>query len=410
MLPTHDRIDAVLRDPERLEALRGLRRMDDPPGGDLDTLAGLSARVLRTPVAWIALMDAERQEFRGQSGLPPPLDRTREAPAWQSLCRYVVATGAPLRVPDLRRFPVDAGRTALLRADLRAYLGHPLAGPEGRRVGTVCVACRMPREWGDDDVETLRGLAAAAGWLLRLAVRLRERTEAVRAHERVLAMVAHELRNPLHAIVSGVQLARMYPQGTPSPATDPLRLIDRAARRMRRLVTDLLEVGSAEGGHMAVERRPARAPELVRGAVREIGPLAAESDVSLRADVPARLPAVCADAQRVRQVLGNLLGNALKFTPRGGEVVVSARAWRSCVRFRVRDSGPGVAPEQRAHLFDPFWQGDPHDRRGVGLGLSIAREIVQSHGGRIGASTPPSGGTVLWFTLPLARAADPVPA
>jgi signal transduction histidine kinase len=129
-------------------------------------------------------------------------------------------------------------------------------------------------------------------------------------------------------------------------------------------------------------------------------PLASGSSIVMEASVAADLPAVLADAARIQQVLSNLVGNAVKFTPRQGRITVAADRLETEVRFAVIDTGPGIPPEQVPHIFGRFWQARSSDRRGLGLGLAIAKGIVEAHNGRIWVESQVGAGSTFYFTLP----------
>ena len=133
-------------------------------------------------------------------------------------------------------------------------------------------------------------------------------------------------------------------------------------------------------------------------------PLVKEAGLKLTVTVPKKIPAVSADAERIGQVLSNLVGNAIKFTPSGGKITVSAASDGDFVRVSVSDTGTGIAKEQLPHIFDRFWQSSKSTirARGAGLGLPIARGIVRAHGGKIGVASETGKGSTFWFTLPIA--------
>jgi PAS domain S-box-containing protein len=256
------------------------------------------------------------------------------------------------------------------------------------------------------DLDMLQEIGMKAGVYLDSARLFRSAQEAIAERDRVLGVVAHDLRGPLNSIVlrSELALRKLVPS---SPAVEPLRIalgrIEDAAMHMERLVRDLLDVSRMQTGRFQLELRPWTPGALVAGAVDQAGPQAATQRVALRVVVEPGLPAVRADRDRVLQVFSNLLGNALKFTPEGGEIEV--RAWHdgpARVAFAVRDNGPGIPPEHQRHVFDRFWQSDRCDRRGTGLGLSICKGIVECHGGEIAVDSKPGLGSTFRFTLPLA--------
>jgi signal transduction histidine kinase len=137
---------------------------------------------------------------------------------------------------------------------------------------------------------------------------------------------------------------------------------------------------------------------------------ASKLDLRLRVDVAEQLPDLFADRDRLLQVLDNLIGNAIKFTAPGGNIVVGAAPRASEVLFRITDTGAGIPQEQLAHLFDRFWQAEKADRRGAGLGLPIVKGIIEAHGGRIWVESQIGRGTTFYFTVPIASPAEAHPA
>ena len=237
------------------------------------------------------------------------------------------------------------------------------------------------------------------------AAALAERAQAAaQAREDVLGVVAHDLRNPLNVVSMTTQLFLDIEPSVEQRAK-LLLAMQRAVRQMNRLITDLLEVVRLESGRLGLDLREVPAYEILIHA-KEMGEYAAaENGVVLevrRVDDGLR---VRADTERVLQVLGNLAGNALKFAGRGGRVTHGAAGSGQYVVFSVADTGPGIAPSDMAHLFDRFWQART-DRRGVGLGLTIARGIVEAHGGRIWVESRAGEGSTFSFTLPMATGAS----
>jgi signal transduction histidine kinase len=244
-------------------------------------------------------------------------------------------------------------------------------------------------------------LLRARALSLALRERAEEAEEAARVRDEVLALVSHDLRNPLNLILTSAELMRQL--GPLAPVQEKqLVMIQRAAARMTRLAADLLEVSGVEAAGVAI--RPAAV--LVGPLIQEVGEAMshAAADVDVRLDVEAGTDgaAALADHDRIFQVLSNLIDNALKFTPAGGAVRVSAAAEEDVVRFTVADTGPGIAAADLPHVFDRFWQARQTRRGGAGLGLAIARGIIKAHGGALWAENQPDGGSAFHFTLPVA--------
>ena len=175
---------------------------------------------------------------------------------------------------------------------------------------------------------------------------------------------------------------------------------------MNSLIQDLLDVAVMENGQLAVQRERLSAGDLVREAVESQAMLASSSGLELRLEVHPGVHDVLGDRKRLLQVFDNLIGNALKFTPKGGCITVEAAARAGEVVFSVADTGPGIARESLQHIFEPFWQAATRAARlGAGLGLPITRGIVDAHGGRIWVESELERGSTFFFAIPAAPAA-----
>ena len=262
--------------------------------------------------------------------------------------------------------------------------------------------------------EAERGARAHAEETNRL---LRESQQATRAREETLAVVSHDLRSPLSAIGAAAALLSRKLRG--GDGDKQVGTILRAASRMERLIRDLLDLASIDSGTLSISRARNAAADLVRETIEQFAAEAAARQLSLTAAVEEGLPELDVDRERLLQALGNLVQNAVKFTPAGGSVVVEAcRAGRS-LRLSVRDTGPGVDAAALPHIFERHWHSAQASREGHGLGLSIARGIVEAHGGTVSAESAPGSGSLFSFLLPLdvgapvaapARPGPPAPA
>ncbi len=214
--------------------------------------------------------------------------------------------------------------------------------------------------------------------------------------------VAHELRAPLTNIRGYLAAAK---DGLVEPDAALVDNLYEEARLLNRLVNDLQELALAEAGQLHLELCPLQLGEVVLATVEAFEPRAEARSISLQADVPPDLPLVTADPHRVGEVLHNLINNALDFTPREGQVVVSVRPNGEWVNVQVHDSGPGIPPEHLPFIFERFYRVDPSRARatgGAGLGLAIVKQLVQAHGGRVWAESEPGAGATFGFSLPLA--------
>jgi len=220
------------------------------------------------------------------------------------------------------------------------------------------------------------------------------------AREEILRIVAHDLRNPLNTIHMATSLLIEEP-GPETARVSQLRIIQRSGERMNHLIQDLLSVTTIEAGRLSIAPRKVAVHELFREASEMLEPIAREKAIAFTVSVADDLPAVRADPARMLQVISNLVGNAVKFTPAGGTITLSAIRADGRVQCSVADTGPGIPAAQIPRLFGKFWQAKRGDGRGVGLGLAIARGIVEAHGGTIGVQSEEGRGSVFSFALPV---------
>lgn len=228
--------------------------------------------------------------------------------------------------------------------------------------------------------------------------------QAVKDRDRVLAVVSHDLRNPLQtiAMASALLLHDIPVEKKQTQAA----LIKRSVEQMQRLLQDLLDAAQIEELGLSINAEPCHACDLIQQATDLLMPLADSRSVTLLGHT-APQAVVSADCARILQVFTNLISNAIEHTPKGGRVEVEAQVnERKELHFQVKDTGSGIAPEVLPHIFTAFWRGEQSSRPGAGLGLSIAKEIVEAHGGRIWAQSETGQGSIFHFTLPLAAGAE----
>lgn len=236
-----------------------------------------------------------------------------------------------------------------------------------------------------------------------------EAEAAIRAREHVLAVVSHDLRGPLASILIGASLLAEGMSGTPETALylKHAAAIQRAAEQMSQLLNDLLDVSRIEAGFLSLEREPHSSAELLCATAETFQPQVERRQLQLHIDDTAGATQVLCDRARVLQVFSNLVGNALKFTSEGGRIVLRSHRDGEMVWFSVTDTGRGIPPDQLPHIFKRYWQARKADRQGIGLGLAIAKGVVEAHGGSISVESS-TGGTAFAFSIPIAApGADP---
>jgi signal transduction histidine kinase/DNA-binding response OmpR family regulator len=326
-----------------------------------------------------------------------PLDR-----AAPHLMRSVIETHQPLLLEEVTAdvlTPLAQSQEHLRlmrRLNARSIMAVPLLAGD-RLLGAVGMATRR-RAYTAHDLESAARLASAAAPELEKARTYESLQAALRARDRVLGVVAHDLRNPLNTIVMATEL--LLEDALPeAQRLRQLDIIRRTGARMNRLIQDLLDVARMEGGGMTLDLALHDPCALAREAV-ELNAAQAESIGSpIEVEVDGRPGLVRVDRDRILRVLSNLIGNAIKHAA-GTRIRVRVLRHEVGVGFQVQDEGPGIPPEMLPYLFTPFWQARRADSQGAGLGLAISRGIVEAHGGRIWAESELGVGTTLSFVLP----------
>jgi PAS domain S-box-containing protein len=297
---------------------------------------------------------------------------------------------------DLRRLE-EALRLAPLHAGDGARLEHRLRRPDGHVIW-VHTGVVLGRR-GDTGAPALHG---ATTDVTPLKTAEESARQAVRARDELVGLVTHDLRNLVHSALLGADL--IVKSGEAGPAvTRWAEGILRAGHHMLRLLADLLDPAALTSATLAIEPRPQGITTIVEDAVEAARDLAAAKGVDLEVAALDPSAVVRCDRRRILQVFQNLLGNAIKFTPPGGAVVVAARPGATEVEFSVEDTGPGLSADDLSRLWERGWKKDPADPRGAGLGLFIARSLVEAHGGQVRAESRPGGGATFSFTLPRAE-------
>jgi signal transduction histidine kinase len=223
----------------------------------------------------------------------------------------------------------------------------------------------------------------------------------------LVATVAHEFRTPLTSLRMAVHILNEQAVG---PLTEKQASLLSAARedceRLQSMVDDFLDLSRIESGRIEVHPLPTSAASLVKDAVEEHRAAADERQVRLDAIPPLPEDKVLVDRDLIRHVFSNLLANAIRHTPSGGSIQVSAQPANGCVRFAVADTGAGIQPEYREQIFERFFRVPGSTSGTAGLGLFIAREVVKGHAGEIGVESEPGKGSTFWFTIPAAAKSD----
>jgi signal transduction histidine kinase len=390
-------------------------------GATLDyeqTLATVAQLVVRDFADWciVEIMEEHEQVRRVKVASADPtkvelctqleqLSVDRDRP---SFVRSVIETKQPLLVEHVSQDQFDSIAPGL--EQIGAFRGItptslmtlPLL-IRGEILGTMTFVSTTPsRAYGLRDLRLAEVLADRASVAIENARLYGASMHATRLRDQVLGIVAHDLRNPLSGILLQVDALKRHGPKPERRSQKPREVIRGAVIRMNRLIQDLLDIALMESGQLAIERARLSARDLIVDAVEMQKPLASSSSLELRVDVDREVPEIWGDRERLLQVFGNLIGNAIKFTEAGGRIIVGAASRDHDVVFWVADTGGGIASEHLPLVFDRFWQATRAGRQGAGLGLPITKGIVEAHGGRIWVESTRGRGTTFSFTIPKA--------
>jgi signal transduction histidine kinase len=383
-------VTIAVQDARRVAQIGKYEVLVSPPRQDLIALVEIAAQIAQVPMATINLITETEQHQVATYGFDGAICSRED-----SMCNVVLDAGAPVIVPDASLDPRWSANPFVTGeiGHVRFYATHQLTTPDGVVIGTLCVFDEKPRSLTDEQEHALVGLADRVVDLLELELRTRELE---RSNEQLAAFagqVSHDLRNPLTAVSMSLN---MLGDEIDEDDADKAFLVQRAiggAGRMQTLIDDLLKFARVGG-------------ELQRGAV-DLGALL--DDVVEDLAVPLAkatvitgdLPTVTGDAVQLRAVLQNLMANAAKFVRAGEPPHIEIDSVKRDGRWRIEvcDRGPGIAEDQRERVFQPLARID-EEVDGSGIGLSTCRRIIDAHGGRIGLTDAPYGGTCAWFELP----------
>jgi signal transduction histidine kinase len=381
----------------------------------LTALVKMVEQQCRGVVASVLILDETGHRLRHAAAPDLPAAFVRAADGLEigptaGSCGTAAFRGERVVVEDLQASPLwESARELAARHQLKACWSQPIFSADGQVLGTFALYPDTARGPDESEIHLLESAAHVAGVTIEhdraqaALRRAKEEAEAANAaKDDFLATVSHELRTPIGAVLLWAKLLRSG-NLDPDQQRQALDTIVRAAEDQKRLVNTLLDASRILHGRVQAELRPLALAKLVRDAVAAMRPSAEAKGVELH-EVLCEAPAL-GDPPLLRQVVTNLVDNALKFTPKGGRVQVRLTREKDAAQIEVADTGAGMSPEFLPHAFDRFRQGEPSlDRAhgGLGLGLSIVRGLVELHGGTVrAASDGPGRGSTFVVTLPL---------
>lgn len=398
---------------DKLRRLQGIADISLSHLGLKDLLSQMLDHIrelLKADGAALLLLDEEGKVLTARSSVGPmqETDDQTPVPIGKGIVGRIASERAPIILHNLASLKSKTGDN--LHSECRSLIGAPLL-IEGRVIGVIRAIAVEASRFTDDDLRLLQ-LAADRVALVIEHARLYEaeqsaRVEAERANrmkDEFLAIISHELRSPLNAILGWVVLMREGKLDADATRR-ALETVERSARSQNRMINDLFDVSRIISGKLRLNLRPIPPAQIVESAVEALRPAAAIKEIELHTDLDSETGPLLADSDRLQQIVWNLVSNAIRFTPKGGQVRICLHPIESLIEIVVTDTGAGINQEFLPHVFDRFRQADSSSRRkqgGLGLGLAIVRHLAELHGGTVEAASAGEGqGATFSVRLPL---------
>ncbi|TDU64158.1 signal transduction histidine kinase [Prosthecobacter fusiformis] len=386
-------------------------------GSFFDRLTVMATSLLGVPVAMVAIIEENRQIFPASCILSGVLVGVTETPLSHSICAQVVKLEEPLVINDTRQHPMTLDNPAVTEAGILAYAGFPLVNEEGKSFGTFCAIDYAPHEWSTNDVALLRMLALQVTSEIQLRTALNRLqhdnatlTAVAEKRAKINRANRHDLRTPLNAMLLGLEAVEEFGHVN-AEQKESLEMARRNGLQLMSMVDQMLDIGNIDRmGNAALFRQRLQARELVNAAIDQTGILATDKEITLTSHCES-VTHLSADEDKMVRVLVNLISNAIKFTPAGGQVTIQVKDMPGPdlvdhVFFEIADTGIGISPGHQELIFNEGYRVNPEatTKDSTGLGLAFCKTIVEAHGGDIGVISEPGQGSAFYFKLPLETA------
>lgn len=407
---TKTEIDRVLRDPDRLAAVLRSGLLDSDPEDAFDRMTQIAARVTGAPVSFISVLDANRDFYKSCFGFGEPLSTERQITG-RTFCHYAVVTDEPLVIPDTRAHDEYSQVPTVESLGVAAYLGIPLKTLDGQVIGSFCAVDFEPHEWTERDIEIVTELAASVLREVELRAAIKESHRLAESRARLVRGFSHDLKNPLGAAMGHTELLEEGILGELNERQrESVGRIRALVRTAVDLINDLVELARAEVGEFDIHPEPVDLAALTREIVDEYRAQIEAAGLTLVTETAADCPPIHSDPRRLRQVIGNLISNAVKYNVPGGRVMMRSEIreegypraphgrWAA---IEVEDTGFGIPPEQQHLVFREFTRLRPDTAEGAGLGLAISRSVAKALGGEITLRSTPGEGTTFTLWVPV---------
>lgn len=400
----------TLDDPARLADLDETGLLEVKHDKAFQRYTHVATCLVDAPVSLVSFVSNDHQHFVAAVGLPQDVDEAAETPLSHSFCQHVVTAGEPLVIDDAREDQRVCFNKAVVDFDVIAYLGVPIRTHRNNVLGSFCVIDTKPREWTEDDVQEMLALADLVGneiELRRVGRELQESNqqlkEAEARNDELIQMMLHDLRNPLFGITGGLTLLAESDKLTVDDR-EAIGICEDSCRHMTSLLGEILDTNKLRLTHLSVEKTQICAREFLAPLIDHEEMTAKASSATFVVDLNACPETIYADESILRRILQNILVNAFKYTPKGGQVTLKVFADGDDAVFEVSDSGPGIGQREMEAIFKKYSVGESGKKAKVqiGLGLTFCKAAIEEHGGEIGVRSELGKGSTFFFRLPSA--------
>ena len=360
---------------------------------EFDRISRLARAALQVPLCMVSLVTSDRQVFVGACGLPPELEAVRETPLSHSICQHAVARRTMLVIEDTLEDPVIREVESIADYGFRAYLGCPLMTEDGTVLGSFCAIDRVARAWTTEEVDLVRDFAALV--VEKVDGNMREER-----HRSAFDVVIHDLKSPLSGMLMATALLNEQAENFPEQARLLLETVIEEGDKALRLVDVLARENHMESVDVCPDPQP-----VLRRVIERLAAAADAKSIAIETDLSSREP-LATGGWVIEQVLENLLGNAIKYSPLGSTIRVWSESVGNVGHLSVKDEGPGFSEDDRPLMFRRYTRlsAVPTAKESsTGLGLSIVKRLIDEHGGRIDLMSDVGCGAEFRVTFPIVR-------
>ncbi len=392
--------DGKLSDPARLKAINEAGLLDTPKEIAFDRLAKMAALVLKAPITIISIIGEKRQFFKANYGLTAPFDVVREVAIDDSICRYTLA-GEEIVAADTKLHPLLKDHPTAISWGIAAFLSIPMVSDSGHVIGSFCAIDPQVHDWTDADLSLMRELTSAVMTEIQLRNQLQDMTSERAMREQFVAALSHDLRNPIGVAKMSADELLSNDETKPEDRKMLTTMIQQNMERADSMIADLLNVTTLNAGEM-MQIRVAECDfeKLARSTVETLEKMN-RREIALK--ITGNQKGFW-DAQAMRRILENLIGNGIKYGASGKKINVDVITEKATLLIKVHNEGNPIPADMIEKIFEPFRRSDSamkSKQKGWGIGLTLVRGLVRAHNGEVSVQSNAEHGTTFQVRVPL---------